>query len=515
VELVWPGGDGIALANLGYQVVARTLQAIPGVRFAVGTPPRRQASRSLDWLAVSLSYENDYPAALGMIRDRGIPMEAATRDDRDPLVIVGGIAPSLNPEPLADFADLFVIGEAEEALPELVDAWRSARAGSLGRAEMLAALARVEGTYVPRFYRPKVAGDGTFLGFTTSGGVPTRVRRRFVRNLDPFRADGERPTEDAGFTDMILVEVGRGCARGCRFCAAGSFYRPIRHRGLEALLPVIERRIAEGRRIGLLGASVFDHPGLPELARFLGLRGAPFSVSSLRADALDPEVLGLMARGGLKTVTIAPETGTERLRWVIGKRITDDQVLGAARMVAEAGIPNLKLYFMIGLPGERTEDVDGIAGLVAGVRAEMLAVARGLGRIGTVGVSVSCFVPKAHTPFQWHPMEGVATLKKKQRRLQSALGRMPNVRATFDVPRQAYVQALLSRGDRGVGAVLRVAAATGDWKTALRASPVDPDLTVLRARGEREPFPWEVVDPGIRRAALWREYQAAIGAAGE
>ncbi len=513
VALAWPGGEDVALASLGFQVVARTLRAVPGVRCDTGPPRRREGPRSLDWLAVSLAYENDYPAALSLIHARGIALEAASRAERDPLVILGGIAPSLNPEPLADFADLIVIGEAEEALPELVAAWRQGRAEGLDRAGTLEVMAGVEGSYVPRFYEPVRDAAGALRGFRTTGDVPARVRRRSVADLDPFRADADRPTEDAGFTDMILVEIGRGCSRGCRFCAAGCFYRPVRHRAVGSLLPVIGERLSEGRRIGLLGASVFDHPGLGELARFLDRHGASFSVSSLRADSLDPEVLALMARGGLKTVTIAPETGTERLRRVIGKRIGDAEILAAARAVAEAGIPNLKLYFMIGLPGERAEDVDGIAGLVAGVRGEVLSVARGRGRMGTISISVSCFVPKAHTPFQWHPMEGTASLKLKQGRLKAALGRMPNVRATFDVPRMAYVQGLLSRGDRRLGPVLLEAAETGDWKAALRACPVDPDEVVLRVRGEREVFPWEVVDPGVRRQALWREYQAGMAEA--
>jgi radical SAM superfamily enzyme YgiQ (UPF0313 family) len=528
VALAYPNTAAVGMGSLGYQIVRRLLSGIAGVaclrvflpdgakRGSLLTLDHAREVAGCDWLAFSVSYENDYPNILSIIAAAGLPLESAGRDERHPLVVIGGIAVSLNPEPLADFADVIVIGEAEEIVAGLVEKWREARDGGLDREALLLSLARLPGVYVPLFYRVAFDAAGMPLPPEPLAGVPPRVTRLWTHDLDLWRPDSDVAVEEdeAGFRDMILVEIGRGCGRGCRYCAAGSFYRPVRHRSGEAIREAVARRLPEGRRIGLLSASVFDHPDLPGLARWLAEEGCSFSVSSVRADLLDDGVLAALAAGGAKTLTIAPETGGERLRRIVGKNIPDEAFLDAAARIAAAGIPNLKLYFMLGLPGETEDDVGAIEGFVRRVRHRVLAVARGRGAMGHIGVSLSTFVPKPWTPFQWHPMEEMRTLAARQKSVVGRLKRIPNVRAVHDVPKWAHVQALLSRGDRRVGAILKaVHESGGDWARSLRDSPVNPEFFVLRHRGEGEYFPWEIVEAGVSRARLWNEYRAALEAA--
>ncbi len=525
VALAYPNVYRVAMANLGFQIVFRQLSRIPGVLplrvfLPEGEDGRRgtllthdhprEVSRS-DWLAFSVSYENDYLNVLGMLASAGVPLDWKDRPDPWPLVIVGGIAPSLNPEPLADFADIFVIGEAEEILPRLHENYVEARRAGAAREDLLLGMTRLPGVYVPRFYRPAYTDEGTLASFEALRGAPARVRKLWVEDLEAFRPDSVIQSPDAEFRDMILVEVGRGCGRGCRFCAAGFFYRPVRYRRYESLVRVMAERMEPGSRFGLLGASVFDHPDLERLAGFLAEHGCPFSVSSFRADAVSAEVLARMAAGGIRTATIAPETGTERLRAIAGKDITDEAIFEAARMITAAGIPNLKLYFMVGLPHELREDIEGIIDLVKKVRHNVLSVARGKGAMGGITVSLSCFVPKAWTPFQWEPMEDIESLRDKQRYLALSLNRIPNVKATHDLPRWSFVQGLLSRGDRRVGRALLLAHdLQGNWKKALQQSPVNPEFYIYRPRGFKELFPWDFIDTGITKAFLWGEYARSL-----
>jgi len=471
--------------------------------------------RRADLLAFSVSAENDYPRILKILALAGLPLRASERDEAFPLVIAGGIAPSLNPEPLAEFMDAVVIGEGEEVLRPLVEEARGEDGAREKRQVVLDRLAAVEGVYVPSLYEPAYGDDGTLKSMTARPPAPPKVSRAVTRDLEAHPAVSRIVAPGSEFEELFLLEVNRGCGRGCRFCAAGHLIRPLRHRSAASLKAVVDAGAEGLDRIGLLGSAVADHPEILDLMRDLRARGLGFSVSSLRIDRLDAEFLSLLREGGCRTVTLAPETGGERLRRVVNKRITNEEILAAAEAAAAAGIPNLKLYFMIGLPTETEEDREEIVSLLVKVRERVVSGSRRHGKMGTVTASLGCFVPKAWTPFQWHPFAEVKNLKAALRHLSKQLGKIPNVKATHDLPKWAYVQALLSRGDRRVGELLeRVYHLGGDWGRALRESPLDADFFVYRERSKVEVFPWDFVDTGLRRERLWREYRRAVAGEG-
>jgi radical SAM superfamily enzyme YgiQ (UPF0313 family) len=441
-----------------------------------------------------------------MLAMAGLPLRAADRGPRSPLVVAGGIAPTLNPEPIAAFVDAVAIGEGEELLAPLVDAVR----GRPDRDAALERLAVVPHIYIPARHEPRYASDGTLTAFETSGGASPRVVRAAVYDLDAWQTYSRTIAPGSEFEDLCLVEVSRGCGRGCRFCAAGHVVRPLRHRSAEALRSAFAATAGLQPRVGLLGTAVADHPDLVLLGRELIAAGRGFSLSSLRLDRVDPELLKLLAAGGTRTATFAPETGSERLRRVIGKRISDDQILDAAERAAAAGLRQLKLYFMIGLPTETATDREAIADLVQRVRERTLSGRREKTDLVRVAVTLGGFVPKAWTPFQWHPFAGVRALKEAQSAVVRELRRIPNVSVTHDVPKWSYIQALLSLGDRRAGDILEAAVAGDSWPRALRESAVDPDLFVLREKGAEELLPWDFIDVGLSKSGLRAQYEKAL-----
>jgi radical SAM superfamily enzyme YgiQ (UPF0313 family) len=307
------------------------------------------------------------------------------------------------------------------------------------------------------------------------------------------------------------VEVGRGCPHGCRFCSAGFVYRPPRFRPVAALARSMREGLRHTDQIGLMGAAVSDLPGIGALcAQFSGAH-TTISFSSLRADALSPELVDALKQGGVKTATIAPEAGSERLRRVINKGITEADVLNAAETLVAHGIPNLKLYFMLGLPTETPADVEDVVGLVKRIKHRFLQVSRSRRAIGTITVSVNSFVPKPFTPFQWAAMADIGTLKARIKKIKAELNRVPNVRVHSDMPRWAFVQALLARGDRRVAEILaRVHVLSCNWAQALKIAAVNPDFYVGRERDLDETLPWDFIDHGVTKAFLKQDYQRAL-----
>ncbi|MBW1711962.1 MAG: radical SAM protein [Deltaproteobacteria bacterium] len=542
-ERPWPvlGGGGerrfvlafantyhLAMSNLGFQTVYALLKNRPQVdvrrAFLPDTEMLAEHVRTAtSWLtledqrpaaqaeviAFSLPFENDYLNLLTLLDLAGLPLRAGQREEAHPLILAGGIAPSLNPEPLAPFVDVILIGEAEAVLPEFLDAYQEA--ASLDRREMLKAIGRnVAGAYLPRFYRPQYDSQGRFQGYDrTESDLPARIERRFLKTIDrPAASAIVSPATE--FPDRPLIEIARGCGRGCRFCAAGYILRPPRQPPFEATLEAVRQGAEKFGQVGLVSAAVSDRPGVEELCLAAIHAGAKVSVSSLRADTLSPTLARLLAQAGVRTLTLAPEAGSQRLRQVINKGLSEESILEASLVTLEAGIRNLKLYFMIGLPTETDQDVEAIGTLVKKIVHHLKAASQG-GSFNLITLSVSSFVPKPQTPFQWAPMAQVKELKRRARLLKSSLKGRKRIRITFDRPKWAAIEGLLARGDRRVGQLLEAAFETsGDWDRAFKSSNLNPDYYTARERDPDEPLPWEIVDSGIERGFLWDEFQRSL-----
>jgi radical SAM superfamily enzyme YgiQ (UPF0313 family) len=524
VALAYPNTRSAGMANLGFQTVYGLFndrdEVVCERLFPPGPddpgPPRSVESGRVPTdfhiLAVSISFESDYIHLLRLLDRSGLPLRAADRGPGMPLVVVGGVAPTLNPEPVAPFADLILIGEAEVLLPPFLDRFDPAADPDALRFR----LAReVPGVYVPAFYESRRRSDGLLSEIRPVREVPERVERVYLADLSRSDTCTVVVSGETAFDSAFLVETGRGCAHGCRFCSAGYVYRPPRFRSPEQLRATVARGAASTSRIGLVGAAVSDLPGIRDLCADGSARGVRISFSSLRADALAPELVAALRDGRVRTATVAPEAGSERMRRVINKGLSEADILSAADTLVGAGIPNLKLYFMVGLPTETREDVSAAVELVKRVKERFLAASRPRGRMGEITVGVAAFVPKPVTPFQWAGMDSVAELKAKISIVRDGLRRVANVRVHADGPRHARTQALLARGDRRVADLLEAAYRSGGrsdsgWTRVLKDSPLDVDFHVEREREKDEPFPWEIVRHGVRRAFLRREYERAL-----
>ena len=510
VALAFPNVYGIGMASLGYQLVHRMLNDIPGAscervflpdpadlrehertRTELFTLETQTSLSDYHAIAFSVSFELDYVNLLLMLRLANVPIRSKDRDERHPIVIAGGPCATFNPEPLADFVDAFVIGDAEETLAPLVAALESGL--SKDREAALAVLAAVPGVYVPRFYKAEYAPDGRLLRVEAIPPAPEKVRRAVARDLSSWPSSSAISTDEAEFGDIELVEVARGCGRKCRFCVAGHITRPPRARRVLADVSA---------RLGLVGAAVFDNPDAEGMCRRVVGSGGRFTVSSVRLETVTPELARLIAHGGQKTLTIAPEAAPDRLRRVINKAASDDQILSAVSAAAAAGMERVKFYFMIGLPTETDEDAEAIGAMCSRLALAFPSVA--------FQASVSCFVPKPWTPFQWHPMEREDVLKRRMEIVRASVSRIRGVKLTGESPRLALVQALLARGDRRVGgtAIESALDSGGNWNRVLR--DVDVNWYLHRPRDVDEVLPWDHVDAGVRKDYLLGEYRNAI-----
>lgn len=506
----------VGMANLGFQAIYGILARAGVVVERAFLPDERPYDRvrslesgrplsSFDVIAFSISFETDYVHLLDLLVAAGLAPLRAARDSRDPLIVVGGPATFLNPEPIAEFVDLFLIGEGEEMVPEWLAALRAARRSGGKRDALLEASASVQGAYLP----------GDWDGFASDDQRPApQVRRRYVARLDDAPTRSQILAPGAVFGDMFLVEASRGCEWGCRFCAAGFMYRPVRHRSATSLRDDVLGTALEHRKtIGLVGAEMASQPGIAALCREVAERGGRASPSSLKADLIGPELAAAIGGNETRSVTIAPEAGSERMRRVINKNLTEDEILRAAELLAKGGVPALKLYAMIGLPTETEEDVLAIVDLAAKIRARL---ARGVGRIT---LSINPFVPKPWTPLQWEPMAGLKLLRERAQLLRRAAQRIPGASVDVESPREAYWQTLLSRGDRRLAPLLLAVHRNGGafWpvlQEAVRAGGMDgcpsPDEFVLRRYAAEETLPWDFIDHGVDKRYLLVEWRKAL-----
>jgi len=521
VALAYPNAYHVGMSSLGFQTVYGLFNSFEDIvceRVFLPQPGgKTEGLRSLESnrpladfniIAFSISFENDYPNLLTMLGRAGLPLLASERAPSTPLIIAGGVTSLLNPEPLAPFVDCFLIGEAESLLPSFFEVYRA----TPEKERLLKALAStVSGAYVPSFYDVSYAADGTIEQFVPKGNAPSKVTRAVVDDLSFHDTCTTVLTAQTAFDNRYLIEAARGCPYGCRFCAAGYVYRPPRFRKASQLAESLEKAVEQTSQIGVVAADVGDIPDLESFCCRALDRHLSFSFSSLRADLLTPTLLAMLKQSGAKTVTIAPDAGSQTMRRTINKSISEQDVFHAVEMICGAGIPNLKLYFMVGLPGETASDVDSIISLCKKIKHCFVKASRPKSRLGQISVSLNSFVPKPFTPFQWVPMEDVKSLKAKIRRVKDGLRRVANVRVHADLPKWAYIQALLSRGDRRVADLLVAAHHnSGNWVQILKASVINPDFFVYRQRSVDEMLPWDFIDHGVKKAFLVEEYQKAL-----
>ncbi|MBI4619010.1 MAG: TIGR03960 family B12-binding radical SAM protein [Desulfobacterales bacterium] len=530
VAIAYPNLYYIGMSNLGFHTIYYLLNSLPDVlcervflpnkdecqaytstNTALFTLESQKPLYEFDIIAFSVSFENDYINILKILDMAKIPLKRGERNNSHPLIIAGGVASSMNPEPVSDFIDLFVIGEGEEVIPELFVSYKKGMENGYKKDEILGNVADIVGVYVPGYYTVDYKSDGTVRDFEPKGRVSRKVKRRWVKDVDKFKTHSIVLTPNTEFSNMFLIEISRGCKWGCRFCAAGFIYRPYRKRGLENLRETVTKGLKDKDKIGLVGAAVSDYPMLPELCELILARGGKVSLASLRADSLDDRVVKCLKASGHKTISLAPEVGSERLCGVIGKKITEEDILGGAEMIISNDILNLKLYFLIGLPAETLEDIEEIVHLVKKVKHRILEASKGKKRLGRVTLSINSFVPKPATPFQWHPFDDIKFLNNKLKVIRNALKKESNINVISDLPKWGYVQSLLSRGDRRVGRIILAAYRFGgDWKKAFRETDINPDFYVYRQRYFEEIFPWDFIDHGMKKEHLFAEYQKAM-----
>jgi radical SAM superfamily enzyme YgiQ (UPF0313 family) len=528
VALAFPNTYWVGMSNLGFQNVYRLLNAQDDIVCErVFLPPKQELAELLssstplvtiesqtpvsdfDMFAFSVSFEWDYVNVLTMLRLAGMPRWATERSERHPLVLVGGAVTFVNPEPLAPFADVIAAGEGEELVPSLSKAFREAS----GRAGLLRLLAAERGFYIPSFYEPQYSADGRLSGITRlHPDAPLPVKKAAVKTtaaLDPPATSIFTP--DTEFGSRLLIEVVRGCANLCRFCWAGYNYLPVRPFPTARILEIAEAARPFANRVGLVSIALCDHPDIDHILARLHEMGYNISPASLRLDDLTPSIVSILKQSGERSITIAPETGSDRLRRVINKTVTNDEILDRADLIFSSGIENLKLYYKIGLPTETDDDLEEIRDLTMAMRDRMLAHARPRGQIGRIVGSVNPLIPKPGTAYQWLPMEDPVLTERKIKRLRSLMNGIDNVYFNIKSERHSYYQALLSLGDRRVAPAIEAAERNGqNWRAAVAESGVDAEFFIFRDRSQDPLLPWDIIDGGMKEAFFRSEFDKSL-----
>ena len=526
VAIVYPNTYFVGMSNLGLHIIyeeinlrndsvceriflpeKKELEAYDKTKTPLMSVETQRPMHQFDVVAFDVTFEMDYFHIPLMLRHGRVPIMGKDRTEFDPIVIAGGPCATFNPEPFADFIDAFIIGEGEGIVSRVLDIIRDGKMEGLDRHAILRQLADVSGVYVPSLYVPIYNEDGEFKGYDIVEGVPKTIKRHF----EMLTSGGETvvATNYTEFGAMYIIEVARGCGRHCRFCMAGYCFRVPRVRPLDILKEGVERADKLGKKVGLMGAAISDYPEVDELVNYIRSKDMRYSCASLRADSLTQAVVDGLADSGQKTITIAPETGSERLRRVINKGISEEHLQNAATLSAKSGIQHMRLYIMIGLPTETDEDIEAIVGLAERTQAHMEKV----GCKGRLTLSINPFIPKPFTPFQWMAMDNQKAVEKKLQYIKKALQKNRRIEVLVESPKEAYIQGVLARGDRRLGAVIAACAAdrgSKSFKSEMKAAGLDFDDMNYRERSFDEFLPWSHLDMGMQEGYLEMEWQRSL-----
>ena len=526
VAIVYPNTYFVGMSNLGLHIIyeeinlrndsvceriflpeKKELEAYDKTKTPLMSVETQRPMHQFDVVAFDVTFEMDYFHIPLMLRHGRVPIMGKDRTEFDPIVIAGGPCATFNPEPFADFIDAFIIGEGEGIVSRVLDIIRDGKMEGLDRHAILRQLANISGVYVPSLYVPIYSDDGEFKGYHIAEGAPKTIKRHF----EMLTSGGETvvATNYTEFGAMYIIEVARGCGRHCRFCMAGYCFRVPRVRPLDILKEGVDRAEKLGKKVGLMGAAISDYPEVDELVTYIRSKDMRYSCASLRADSLTQAVVDGLADSGQKTITIAPETGSERLRRVINKGISEEHLQNAATLSAKSGIQHMRLYIMIGLPTETDEDIEAIVGLAERTQAHMAEV----GCKGRLTLSINPFIPKPFTPFQWMAMDNQKTVEKKLQYIKKALQKNRRIEVLVESPKEAYIQGVLARGDRRLGAVLAACAAdrgSKSFKAEMKAAGLDMDEMNYRERSFDEFLPWSHLDMGMDDGYLEMEWKRSV-----
>ncbi|MDY5481759.1 MAG: radical SAM protein [Veillonella caviae] len=526
VALVYPNTYFVGMSNLGLHIIYKEINDQPdSVCERIFLPEKKELEvydktkmplmsvetqrpmHQFDVVAFDVTFEMDYFHIPLMLKQGRVPIMSTDRTDFDPIVIAGGPCATFNPEPFADFIDACIIGEGEGLVTAVLNRIREGRSNGESRESIIASLAAISGVYVPALYTPQFDEDEQFVGYHIAEGAPHTIYRHF----QPLTSGGETviATDFTEFGAMYIIEVARGCGRHCRFCMAGYCFRVPRVRPLDILKKGVDRAESLGKKVGLMGAAISDYPEVDELVTYIRSKGMRYSCASLRADSLTQAVVDGLADSGQKTITIAPETGSERLRRVINKGISEENLRTAAQLSAKSGIQHMRLYIMIGLPTETNEDIDAIIGLAERTQSHMAEV----GCKGRLTLSINPFIPKPFTPFQWMAMEYQKSVEKKLQYIKKSLQKNRRIEVLVESPKEAYIQGVLSRGDRRLGKVIAACAmdkGSKSFKTEMKVAGLDMDVLNYRERDFNEYLPWSHLNMGLHEGYLESEWQRSM-----
>lgn len=525
MAICYPNTYDVAMSNLGMQIIYREvngredwlceraflpdkelMKVFEKTKEPLISLENRRPLSDFEILGLSVSFEMDYfnvPTILEMGR---IPVLAKERGDDDTLVVMGGPVAFFNAEPLSPFVDVVMVGEGEHFIHQFLDAYHEGKAQNLSRHDLLRYLAcEVPGLYVPSLYRHEYDDDGHLARIVPEEGIPAKVERQWHELDQP--AETVIATPNTEFGAMYLIEIARGCGRHCRFCMAGYCYRRPRVRPLSYIKEAVLRGKKLGKKIGLMGAAISDYPEIDELVTFIRDQGLAFSCASLRADSITPAIVKGLAESGQKTITLAPEAGSKHMRDIINKGITEEHLLHSIDLATAAGIRHVRMYIMVGLPMETDEDIEGIVRMTRRVQQHMTSI----GNTSRITLSINPFIPKPFTPFQWMAMTEKKVVEKRLNFLKKAL-KDKQIELLIEPLRSAYIQGVLSRGDRRVGDLLVKAHEYGGvkgWKRAAKELHFDIKGFLYDQRPTDAVMPWDTIDTGLVPTYLTDELKKA------